>query len=94
MSKEILVRNKNIAFASQDNDREVQGDLTKPLTSFTFNPPFIMDIPLSNFNLVLRISWILSQSMVTCQPEHLARRTLPSCAYKFRKSLVFLNRTP
>jgi cbb3-type cytochrome oxidase subunit 1 len=72
----------------------VEGVLTKVLTNLTFNPPFIVGIPLSKFNPVLRINWTLSQIMVTCQPGHLARMTLPNWAYKFRKSFVLLTLTP
>jgi hypothetical protein len=72
----------------------VKGDLTKDLTNLTFNPPFIVGIPLSKSNPVLRINWTLSQIMVTRQPGHLARMTLPNWAYKFRKSFVLLTLTP
>ena len=74
--------------------QEVRDDLTRHLINLTFNPPFIVGIPLSNANPVLRINWTLSQIMVTCQPGHLARITLPNWAYKFRKSFVLLTLTP
>ena len=35
----------------------VKGVLTKVFTNLTFNPPFIVSIPLSKSNPVLRINW-------------------------------------
>jgi hypothetical protein len=74
--------------------QEAEGALTQDLTNLTLNPPFVVGIPRSKSNPVLRINSTLPQIMVTRQPGHLARMTFPNWAYKFRKSFVRLTLTP